>query len=86
MSAFGLFTQILQLLLSILLAPFLLGWVNQCRAWLQNRQGAGIEQPYRKLRKLFHKDAVIAESASPLFRAVPYVLFGSMCLAAAIVP
>ena len=86
MSAFGLIAQFLQLLITVLLAPFLLGWVNQCRAWLQNRQGAGIEQPYRKLVKLFRKDAILAERASPLFRAVPYVLFGSMCLAAAIVP
>lgn len=86
MSAFGFFAQFLQLFLTVLLAPLLLGWVNQCRAWLQNRQGPGIEQPYRKLRKLFRKDAVIAENASPLFRIVPYILFGSMCLAAAIVP
>ena len=86
MSAFGLFAQFLQLFMTVLLAPLLLGWVNQCRAWLQNRQGPGIEQPYRKLRKLFRKDAVIAENASPLFRIVPYILFGAMCLAAAIVP
>jgi len=86
MSTFGLLAQLLQLFLTVLLAPLLLGWVNQCRAWLQNRQGPGIAQPYRKLRKLFQKDAVIAESASPLFRIVPYILFGAMCLAAAIVP
>ena len=57
----------------MLLAPLLQGWVNQCRAWLQNKRGAGILQPYRTLRKLFHKDAVLAHNASPLFRATPYV-------------
>lgn len=77
---------VFQVLLSIAAAPLLLGWVDQCRARLQNRRGAGVLQPYRVLRKLMHKDAVIAHGASPLFRASPYVQFGAMCLAAAIIP
>lgn len=72
--------------MAVLAAPLLLGWVNQCRAWLQNRSGPGILRPYRQIRKLFHKDAVIASNASPLFRLVPYVEFASMALAAAIIP
>ncbi len=78
--------QITQLLLVVLAAPLLTGWVNQCQAWLQNRSGAGVLQPYRVLRKLFHKDAVIAHNASWLFRITPYILFGCMWLAAAIIP
>jgi formate hydrogenlyase subunit 4 len=78
--------QITQLLLVVLAAPLLSGWVNQCQAWLQNRSGAGVLQPYRVLRKLFHKDAVIAYNASPLFRVTPYIVFGCMWLAAAIIP
>jgi len=72
--------------LVLLLAPLLLGWVNQCRAWLQNRSGAGLLQPYRMLFKLFHKDAVLADKASVLFRSTPYILFSCMWLAAALVP
>jgi formate hydrogenlyase subunit 4 len=82
----GLVAQLTELVLAVLLAPVLLGWVNQCRAWLQNRTGPGILQPYRTLRKLFAKEAVIAHNASSLFRAMPYALFACMCLAAAIVP
>jgi formate hydrogenlyase subunit 4 len=82
----GIFLQIFQNLLVLLLAPLLVGWVNQCRAWLQNRSGAGVLQPYRKLVKLFHKDAVLADNASPLFRFTPYILFSSMWLAASLVP
>lgn len=80
------FVQLFQNTLVVLLAPLFLGWVNQCRAWLQNRSGAGVLQPYRKLFKLFHKDAVLAHNASPLFRATPYILFSSMWLAASLVP
>lgn len=77
---------LLQALLAIAIAPVLLGWVDQCRAWLQNRSGAGLLQPYRTLRKLLQKDAVVANGASPLFRASPYIQFGAMALAAAIIP
>ena len=82
----GILLQTVQTLLSILLAPLLMGWVNQCRAWLQGRSAPPITQPYRTLRKLFNKDAVIAHSASPLFRFAPYMIFACMALAAGLVP
>jgi formate hydrogenlyase subunit 4 len=79
-------SQLFQTLLVVIAAPLMLGWVNQCRAWLQNRSGPGWLQPYRVLRKLFLKDAVLAQNASPLFRIAPYIVFGCMALAASIVP
>ena len=82
----GVYLQITQTLLAILLAPLLMGWVNQCRAWLQGRSAPPITQPYRILRKLFHKDAVLAHDATRLFRFAPYIIFGCMVLAAGIVP
>jgi len=86
MSYTALFFQLVQNALVLLAAPLLLGWINQCRAMLQNRSGAGVLQPFRNLIKLFYKDAVLANNASPLFRATPYVLFACMWLAAALVP
>jgi formate hydrogenlyase subunit 4 len=82
----GIAFQVLQSVLAVLIAPLMLGWVNQCRAWLQNKKGPGLVQPYRVINKLFHKDAVLAYSASPLFRATPYILFACMWLAVGIVP
>jgi len=79
-------SQLLQTLLAVLLAPLMLGWVNQCRAWLQNKTGPGLLQPYRVILKLFRKDAVLAHNASWLFRLTPYTVFGCMVLAASIVP
>jgi len=78
--------QLFQNMLVLLAAPLLVGWVNNCRSWMQGRSAAGIFQPYRNLIKLFHKDAVLANNASPLFRYTPYALFVSMWLAAAMVP
>ncbi|MGA8004919.1 MAG: NADH-quinone oxidoreductase subunit H [Burkholderiales bacterium] len=82
----GIAAQFTELMLAILLAPLLTGWVNQCRAWLQNRSAPGLLQPYRTLNKLFRKEVVLAHGASPLFRIAPYLIFGSLALAAAIVP
>jgi formate hydrogenlyase subunit 4 len=82
----GAFTQLLEIVCAALAAPVFLGWVNQCRAWLQNRRAPSVLQPYYGLRKLFHKDAILAENASSLFRLAPYVVFGAMVAAAAIIP
>jgi len=79
-------TQVLEVIAALAAAPLFLGWINQCRAWLQNRRAPSLWLPYRGLRKLFHKDAVIAERASPLFRIAPYIVFGTMVVAAAIIP
>src|SRR5947199_7860168 len=86
MALTGILSQLLQGAIALLLAPLLLGWVNQCRAWLQNKRAPSLLLPYRTIRKLFHKDAVVAENASPIFRQTPYIVFGAMCCAAAIVP
>ena len=47
----GAIAQLTELVLAILLAPLLLGWVNQCRAWLQNKSGPGVLRPYLVLRQ-----------------------------------
>ena len=79
-------TQLLEVVAALAVAPLFVGWVTQCRAWLQNRTAPAIWLPYRGIRKLFHKEAVLAQDASSLFRAAPYVVFGTMVVAAAIIP
>jgi formate hydrogenlyase subunit 4 len=82
----GLLGQAFAILLALVLAPLLSGWVGQCRAWLQSRTAPPLLLPYYMLQKLFHKDVVLAHGASSLFRAAPFVMFGCMVLACAIVP
>jgi formate hydrogenlyase subunit 4 len=86
MTVAGIVSQLLQVAVALLLAPVLVGWVNMCRAWLQNKRAPSLLLPYRTIHKLFTKDAVIAENASPIFRVTPYIVFGAMGCAAAIVP
>jgi formate hydrogenlyase subunit 4 len=86
MNLTGLVAQCLAILVALALAPLLSGWINQCRAWLQNKSAPPLWQPYLQMHKLFHKEVVLAHTASPLFRAAPYIVFGCMALASAIVP
>jgi len=86
MNFYALLAQLIELISALLLAPLLVGWVNQCRAWLQNRTAPPLLQTYFTLHKLFRKEVLLAHNASPLFRAAPYAIFACMALAAAIVP
>jgi len=85
-SILGVASQALEVLVALALAPLLTGWVNQWRARLQNRSAPPLLLPYRVLHKLFNKDSVVAANASALFRLAPYVVFGCMVLACAILP
>jgi formate hydrogenlyase subunit 4 len=86
MTPMEILTQALELVAALTAAPLFLGWINQCRAWLQNRTAPSVWLPYRGIRKLFLKDATISQNASALFRVAPYIVFGTMVVAAAIIP
>jgi len=77
---------LLQLSLYVALAPLLAGWVRKVKARLQNRRGASVLQPYRDIYKLLVKETLVAHTASPLFRAAPYVVFSATWLATSAVP
>ena len=74
------------MLLVLLLAPLLTGFVRKIKARLLRRQGASLFQPYRDLLRLLRKEVVLAENASWLFRVTPYVIFAAIWVAAALVP
>jgi formate hydrogenlyase subunit 4 len=77
---------LLQTLLFIALAPLLAGWLKWCKCHLQNRRAPSLLQPYRDLRKLSHKQPVIAKQASWIFTLTPYIVFSATVLAASVVP
>lgn len=67
-------------------APLLAAWVKRIKSRLQNRRGPSLIQPYQELRKLFAKEAIVAHTASPVFRAAPYIVFGATLVAASVIP
>jgi formate hydrogenlyase subunit 4 len=78
--------QAMQMLLVLLLAPLLTGFVRKIKARLVRRRGASVLQPYRDLLRLLRKEVVLAENASWLFRVTPYITFAAIWVAAALVP
>jgi formate hydrogenlyase subunit 4 len=62
------------------------GFVRKAKARLLRRQGPPIIQPYRDLLRLMKKEVVLANNASWLFRACPYLIFAATWVAAALVP
>jgi formate hydrogenlyase subunit 4 len=75
-----------QMLLVLLLSPLLTGFVRKAKARLLRRQGPPVLQPYRDLIRLMRKEVVLAESASWLFRVIPYIVFAGTWVAASLIP
>jgi formate hydrogenlyase subunit 4 len=78
--------QLAQMTLILVLSPLLTGLVRKVKARLQRRRGPSLIQPYRDLRRLLGKEAVVADNASWLFRVAPYFIFASTWVAAALIP
>ncbi len=75
-----------QLMLVLAFAPLFTGYVRKVKARLLQRRGPPVWQPYLDLARLLRKEAVLADNASWLFRAVPYLVFAATWVAAALVP
>jgi formate hydrogenlyase subunit 4 len=82
----GLLAQLAAMIVALVVAPLLVGWVNAWRAILQNRRPPPLLLPFHALRKLFIKESVVAHEATSLFRIAPYIIFACMLLASMIIP
>ncbi len=82
----GFLTQLLHVALMLAAAPLLVGVVRWLKSRLLGRRGAHPMQPWRDLLKLLRKRPVLADGASLISRAAPYLALGATLLAAALVP
>lgn len=78
--------QLLHIALILVAAPLLTGVVRWLKARMMGRRGPHPLQPVRDLLKLLRKRPVLAENASAVSRAAPYVAAGAAVAAAALVP
>ncbi len=78
--------ELVQAAVLVLISPLIAGIVSKFKAWMQNRPGADIFQPYRDLAKLFRKDSAVSRSCTGVFRLVPAVCMASMLILAAMTP
>lgn len=75
-----------QMIVIILIAPFVNGVIKKIKALTQKRRGAPLLQMYFDLYKLLKKNAVVSETTSWIFKAAPYVVFSTSIAAALLVP
>ena len=79
-------TQLMHLALVLALAPVLVGLVRLVKARLMGRRGPALLQPWRDLAKLLRKRPVLADGATEISRAAPYVACAATLFAAVLVP
>ena len=83
---FRILANVLQVLVILLLSPLAAGVLNRLKEIVQSKRGPSVFQPYRDLWKLFHKDQVLSERSSWVFRATPYVVFVAPVFVALLIP
>jgi formate hydrogenlyase subunit 4 len=75
-----------QVILTLLVAPLLLGITKRVKARLQYRRGPSLFQPYRDLAKCWGKESVESNAASPLTGASPAIVLAAVVVATLLVP
>jgi formate hydrogenlyase subunit 4 len=82
----ALVTQLLHAMLLLAAAPLVLGLTRFLKARLMGRRGPPLLQPWRDTLKLLRKRPVLAENASTVTRAAPYLALAATLLAGLLVP
>ncbi|MBA0158317.1 respiratory chain complex I subunit 1 family protein [Pectobacterium versatile] len=70
----------------LLLTPLFTGISRQIRALMHSRRGPGIWQDYRDIFKLLKRQEIAPAQSGIIFRAMPWILLGSMLLVAMTLP
>lgn len=78
--------SLVQACLIIVCSPLLLGITKKTKAFMQNRTGPNVLQPYYDLYKWWHKDMTIAKIASWIFIGAPLVYLSTAVVAALLMP
>ena len=78
--------NLLQVAVVVGLAPLAEGVLNRLKEIIQSKRGPSIFQPYRDIWKLLHKDEIVSNESTWLFRAAPYVAFVAPIFVTLLIP
>jgi formate hydrogenlyase subunit 4 len=78
--------NLFQVVVVLAFAPLTSGVLTRLKEMVQSKRGPSIFQPYRDLWKLFHKDEIVSEESSWIFRFTPYVVFVAPIFVALLIP
>ncbi len=78
--------NLLQVIVVMAFSPLVKGVLSRLEAMVQAKRGPCIFQPYRDIWKLLHKEEVVSEQTSWIFRITPYVVFITPIFVALLIP
>ena len=67
--------NLLQILFVLAFAPLYAGVLARLKEMVQSKRGPSVVQPYRDIWKLFHKDQIVSDQTTWIFRVTPYLVF-----------
>jgi formate hydrogenlyase subunit 4 len=78
--------NLIQVLVVLALSPLVEGVLNRMKEIVQAKRGPSIFQVYRDIWKLLHKDEVVSEHSTWIFRAAPFIAFTTPVFVALLIP
>ena len=78
--------NLIQVLVVMVFSPLVAGVWAKLKEMVQSKRGPSVFQPYRDLWKLFHKDEVVSEDSSWVFRFTPYIVFVAPIFVTLLIP
>jgi formate hydrogenlyase subunit 4 len=78
--------NLIQVATTVLFAPLVSGVISRLKEIIQSKRGPSVFQPYRDLWKLFHKDEVVSDQSSWIFRFTPYLAFVTPIIVTLLIP
>ncbi|HVT47515.1 MAG TPA: NADH-quinone oxidoreductase subunit H [Vicinamibacterales bacterium] len=78
--------NVIQVATVLIFAPLVAGVLSRLKEIVQSRRGPSVLQPYRDIWKFFHKDEVVSDQASWIFRATPYLVFVTPIVVTLLIP
>jgi formate hydrogenlyase subunit 4 len=76
----------LQVLFILAMAPLYAGVLSRLKEIVQSKRGPSVFQPYWDLWKLFHKDEVVSEESTWIFRVTPWLVFVTPLFVTVLIP
>lgn len=78
--------NLLQVAVVLLASPLAVGVLNRLKERVQSKRGPSIFQVYRDIWKLLHKDQIISDQSTWIFRFTPYLVFAAPILVTLLIP
>jgi formate hydrogenlyase subunit 4 len=78
--------NLIQVLAVMAFAPLMSGILSRLKEIVQSKRGPSLWQPYRDLWKLFHKNEIVSDESSWIFRFTPYIVFVTPIFVTLLIP